>query len=207
MALIIGSIRNDNYRIPNFKKEVVANPGMWISEDLPISESERVVRISEETLGFESFLYRLYRKDEITVFLWLAYWKPGQKDIRAVHWHSPDICWRTSGWASLHSEDDYYFDSEDRDRVHGGNYRIMEKDGEKAHILFWHLVGKNKFEVQAGYKTLFEIPETLYRAGFMMQGEQYFIRISSNYPLKDLERDPGFQMILDSVFKFNIIRV
>lgn len=204
ILLSVTASNRGDYRIPDLEIEVVSDVPAWVSQDLPISTSEGAMEAAIETLGYERSLYRTYRRDNIVVAIWVAYWKPGQKDVRAVHWHSPDTCWVSGGWRNVIASDDYSFGSANLRLIQPGNYRFMEKNSENVHILFWHLVGGKKFGVNSTYKSLLELPEILFRSSFTPQAEQYFIRISSNRDFEDLKSDEGFIEIMKSIKAFGI---
>ncbi|NET40352.1 MAG: hypothetical protein F6K19_51885, partial [Cyanothece sp. SIO1E1] len=73
--------------IPDFETLLTGEIDGWILEDRPLSESEEYLKVIEEYLEFDNAIYRLYRKDDLVVAVYAAYWSPGKTDYRPVSRH------------------------------------------------------------------------------------------------------------------------
>jgi exosortase len=135
---------------------------------------------------------------ELTVYI--AYWPPGQTSVSRVASHTPDACWPGAGWVaqpgmSLHRT----VPPLDGLPLAPAEYRLFHNERNyPQHVWFWHV-----FDGRAiGYQDPYSIPALLRIAlqyGFRRQGSQYFIRISSNRPWKELAGEPLLRQILTNL--------
>jgi hypothetical protein len=85
---------------------------------------------------------------------------------------------------------------------------IFEKDHEKVHVIFWHLVGGvpmsyDLFGWQNGLAGRIERLPALFadfsRFGLDQRKEQLVVRLSSNVPFADLWADRSFAQLMDGL--------
>lgn len=187
------------FTLPDFKSKLPSDLDDWDWIDPPLSESEEVLKVIDRDLAFDEGLYRVYISGEVMVAVWAAYWSPGKVDVRDVQWHVPDSCWVNGGWNIDQGLDDYPLAFPNGRKLISGKYRLMEKNGGKVHVAFWHLVGGNNLKITRNAGSLIELPEIISQTGFQSQDEQFFFRISSTHAFEDLMTDPGFRKIVESL--------
>jgi hypothetical protein len=179
-------------------------PG-WTVRDLDLAESpESSARISE-FLNFDDALFRHFRRGDTEVGLYIAYWTPGKASYRWAGAHTPDTCWVLNGWTRLDRE--YAVPLE----VAGSQFKpaefgIYARDGQSQNVYFWHLVGGTPFSYdQKGTPNIFGALLDIQRYGLNLREEQYFIRLSSNKTIEELEAQPGFARIARSLQGIGLI--
>ena len=189
-------------------------PG-WESHEVPLSSTpsgeERVLDI----LSLDDYFSREYVKGDTRVMVYIAYWLPGSEPYSSVAIHNPDSCWVIAGW-------DIEARESDRDislagcQLKAHEWGIYEKDGNEAHVMFWHLLGGEPNEhiekmvwTQSGidsFKRQFYFVLNIFQMGLDLGRDQLFVRVSSNKAFEELESDPDFRRILDHLRVLGIER-
>ncbi len=138
-----------------------------------------------EVLKTEDLAHRMYSargaSDKPRVGLYLAHWAPQQATVSAVALHSPEACWPGAGWQLVGE----IKRGEKLEHATGRLPPVSEgvfKSGENLrYVWYWHIHDGRVME----YGTVYSVVELLrlaWRHGFRPQGDQYFIRISSDQP-------------------------
>jgi len=185
--------------------EIVPNKlSGWRIQDHDMADSpESSTRISN-FLNFDDALFRVFRKGETFVGLYIAYWTPGKASYRWAGAHTPDTCWVQNGWSRLDREYSIPF-HHDAIEFQPAEYGLYEKDGSKQNVYFWHLVGGQAFGYkQQGGHNIFAALIDIKKHGLNLREEQFFIRLSSNKKIDELKKMDGFSEILDSLTKINL---
>jgi exosortase len=132
--------------------------------------------------------------DFVQLSVYVAYWPPGQTTVSRVASHTPDACWPGSGWTAQPT-------TTGRNQDIGAEfapaeYRLFSNEGRfMQHVWFWHIFDGRVIS----YRDPYSLPALIRIAlqyGFRRQGSQYFIRISSNRPWDELNREPLLREIL-----------
>ncbi|MGJ8641533.1 MAG: exosortase-associated EpsI family protein [Opitutaceae bacterium] len=171
----------------------------WSIKDHDMADSpESASRISE-FLNFDDALFRVFKKDDTSVGLYIAYWSPGKASYRWAGAHTPDTCWVQNGWSCDEREYSVPFKHES-ESFEPAEYGVYSKNGTSQNVYFWHLVGGEAF----GYKqqdghNIFGALLDIKHHGLDLRNEQFFIRLSSNESLETLKSMDGFSEILDSL--------
>jgi len=173
-------------------------PG-WHMEELPLGQTEEVRNAVVGTLRFDDHLSRLYRRGNVQVGVYIAYWRPGTMPVRKVGVHTPDTCWIQNGWTCTFRE------SQVQKIVGNGpvkpaEYGIFEIQSVRQHVLFWHLVGDriHTYEQQGLHSLTAAWDDTL-QYGLNQRQEQFFIRVSSNVPMEEIWEDEGIQQLMNEI--------
>ncbi len=171
----------------------------WKIEDKEMADSpESAARISE-FLNFDDALFRVFKKGDIFVALYIAYWRPGTASYRWAGAHTPDTCWVQAGWTCTDREYSIPFKNENTE-FQPAEFGIYEKEGYAQQVYFWHLVGGKSFSYeQQGGHNIFGALLDIKHHGLNLREEQFFIRLSSNTDLKSLKNTEGFRQILSSL--------
>ena len=134
---------------------------------------------------------------QLTVYV--AYWEPGQASVSRVASHTPDACWPGSGWiAQPHVE------AREVPQVAGlsiapAEHRVfVNQAGYPQHVWFWHVYDGRVIN----YRDPYSVPALFHLAlkyGFRRQGDQFFVRISSNKPWADVASESLVHEILTNL--------
>lgn len=139
---------------------------------------------------------------QLTVYV--AYWAPGQASVSRVASHTPDACWPGSGWFAQPVAD-----AKDVPTVPGliiapGEHRVFRNNvGFPQNVWFWHIHDGRVISYRDPYSipALFQIA---LQYGFRRQGDQFFIRISSNKPWAELKDEPVVREILTNLTRIGL---
>jgi exosortase len=128
--------------------------------------------------------------------VYVAYWAAGQASVSRVASHTPDACWPGAGW-TLHP----LIDAQEAPvlpdhRIAPGEHRLFENTGGfRQNVWFWHIYDGRVIR----YRDPYSVPALLRIAleyGFRRQGDQVFVRISSNKTWHELTDEPLVRDIL-----------
>ena len=147
----------------------------------------------------------MFEKGDTFVGLYIAYWSPGKASYRWAGAHTPDTCWVQNGWTRIDRKYSVPF-QHNSDQFQPAEFGIYEKNGDAQTVYFWHLVGGAAFgyEQQGGHNILGALLDIKHH-GLNLRQEQFFIRLSSNRNLDDLQRLSGFDQILDSLSTIGLV--
>ncbi len=180
-----------------------AAPAGWQTKDLPIADTPEEQEQAEAVLHFDDAIYRIYANGRANVGVYIAHWLPGKVSPAKVGAHSPDTCWVHNGWETV------LRDHVEAQPMAGGTLKPMEtgtfeKDGEKVHVIFWHLVGGVPMHYDmSGWNNgltgrIERLPilvEDFQHFGLDQRKEQLVIRLSSNVAFEDLSDQPRLHAI------------
>ena len=125
--------------------------------------------------------------DQVT--LYLAYWSPGQASVGLVRSHTPDACWPGAGWTPQPVDTPRTELPLPGARLPAAEHRLFEQGGYPQEVWFWQLY-RGRPVVIDDPRSAGALVRLALRYGFRRGGEQAFIRISSNRPWSQLEREP-----------------
>lgn len=175
----------------------------WDSLAVPLGASEAGTAQVADVLRYDDVSFREYFHPGKTSFsLYVAYWNPGKMPVQLVASHTPDRCWVESGWKSLEANHRSVVRTS-MGQLRPGQGRIFKAaNGTVQHVLFWHLVGDELYD----YGTRVSVVPSPWKwwsevalGAISRPREQYFIRLSSERPLEELEQDQGFQELITRV--------
>jgi len=171
----------------------------WKIIDQNMAESPESSERISDFLNFDDALFRVFKKDDTFVGLYIAYWLPGKASYRWAGAHTPDTCWVQNGWTRLDRKYCIPFQNEETP-FQPAEFGIYEKDGSTQNVYFWHLVGGEAFGYeQEGGHNIFAALLDIKKYGLNLRNEQFFIRLSSNKKIEELKKVGGFNQILDSL--------
>lgn len=187
----------------------VALPG-WAGRDEPLGANEVVSTAVERTLNYDDYVFRIFRRGDTTLGVYVAYWAPGRMPIQKVASHTPDRCWTENGWRCLEMKHGVAVAATGGDLL-PAQWRIFEPpsaaQSHKEHVLFWHLVGDRLYDYGQRFNaTPRAIDWWRDTVAYATSGSdaQYFIRVTSNRPFEQLEGDPGWQEVLAALGKLGL---
>lgn len=139
---------------------------------------------------------------QLTVYV--AYWAPGQTTVSRVASHTPDACWPGSGWFAQPVADIKDVPSVPGLIISPGEHRVFRNNvGFPQNVWFWHIHDGRVISYRDPYSipALFQIA---LQYGFRRQGDQFFIRISSNKPWAELKDEPVVREILTNLTRIGL---
>ena len=178
----------------------------WKIIDQDMAESPESSERISDFLNFDDALFRIFKKGDTFVGLYIAYWLPGKASYRWAGAHTPDTCWVQNGWTRLDRKYCIPFQNEETP-FQPAEFGIYEKDGSTQNVYFWHLVGGEAFGYeQEGGHNIFAALFDIKKYGLNLRNEQFFIRLSSNKKIEELKKIGGFNQILDSLNEIGLAK-
>lgn len=188
----------------DLKQQIPAQLAGWSVADEPLGPNETVRGAIEKTLNYDDYVYRLYRRDGVTVGIYAAYWAPNRMPVQKVASHTPDRCWIENGWTCLDQRFAEKIAARDA-RLQPAQWRIFQapgRDGRREHVLYWHLVGSRLHDYGARLATSPGIVAWWRDAlTYALAGSQaqVFVRVTSSVPFERLQADSGWQTLVESL--------
>lgn len=147
-----------------------------------------------DTLQTENLAQRTYHKrsangGEAEIILYLAYWRPGQASVSLVASHTPDACWPGSGWQTLTTPQPREHPVVAGRTLPTAEYRLFKSGDFPQFVWFWHLYDGRPIVYRDPYSAI-ELLRIAWRYGFRHNGDQLFVRVSSNRPLAEIAGEP-----------------
>jgi exosortase len=148
----------------------------------------------QSTLHTEFLAQRTYTRegpaglDQVTVYL--AYWRPGQAPVSLVASHTPDACWPGSGWTMVEANPPKEPIAIGGRTLPTPEHRLFQSTFSQ-HVWFWHLYAGRPIAYRDPYSAI-ELLRIAWRYGFRKEGDQLFVRFSSNRPLQSFSNEPLF---------------
>jgi hypothetical protein len=169
----------------------VAPPG-WEAQDTPLAATELSAGETVRLLDFDDFFYKTYRKGNLEVRVYAAYWTPGRLDPSLVEGHIPDICWVSAGGTLVERDDSRVLAGFGHQVFRPARFRVFEFPHGREEVVFWHCFGGKPvrladLEASPLLGRLQRFEQTLRLTGFgLAPQEQVFVRISTNRTIAEL---------------------
>jgi hypothetical protein len=123
------------------------------------------------------------------ITLYVAYWPAGQVPVSQVASHTPDACLPGSGWSTLPTPQPRVLLQAGNRTVPEAEYRLFQAGEYPQHVWFWHLYDGSPISYRDPYSAT-ELLRIAWRYGFRHDGDQVFIRLSSNRPWSQIAHEP-----------------
>lgn len=188
----------------------------WTIEERPLAETEGMREYVSNLLQFDQCVSRVFKKGDLEVVFYVAYWAPGGKTPFDAGGHNPDSCWVNFGWtrtAREYSVAGRVLDGRELLPYEAGTY---EKDGVMLSAVFWHIVNGEPIvykEQKTGWRdglagaierTSLRL-EDFKRYGLNQRREQMFVRLSfPNQSAESVWANPDFHRLLLAVSRLGI---
>ena len=164
----------------------------WETKDEPVADTVEMKRAVAEMLNYDEAIFRTYRRGEMMVSVYVAYWRPAKIHPRLVAQHTPDVCWTGAGWR-MGDAKQVSVPMWSGQKTVPGQSRVFEQSRQRLHVVYWHLVGgRIDHSIDASGHTFFRDLLDDLKVG---QREQYFIRVSHNLNAEQLSDEPLFSRI------------
>jgi hypothetical protein len=154
----------------------------WEIEREEIASTPEMRRTVSELLNYDDAVFVNYVRGSDRISIYIAYWKPGKMSHRLVAGHTPDICWIAAGWNRIDAHAATALSDSSGIRVLPPEQRLMERNGAREWVLFWHLVGHEILSYGAALPPWHASLTEMATKGLNQRDEQFFIRISSARP-------------------------
>ncbi|MEO6876536.1 MAG: exosortase/archaeosortase family protein [Opitutaceae bacterium] len=129
------------------------------------------------------------------IIIYLAYWPSGQASVSLVSSHTPDACWPGSGWEAVPVANPRVSLTVGQRTLPLAEARSFESGDFPQNVWFWHLYDGRSI-TQQNPRSPKELLRLAWHYGFRHEGDQLFVRISSNLPWNDIAQEP----LLENVF-------
>lgn len=145
------------------------------------------------TLHTSDLAQRTYVKgppnDFTQITVYLAYWAPGQATVSSVSVHTPDACWPGVGWKPVPTPVRRFRPVVAGSRLPPAQHRLFTNHGYPQNVWFWHLYDGTPV-VQRDPRSPRELLAIALHYGFRKDGDQLFVRVSSNRPWQAIASEP-----------------
>jgi len=138
---------------------------------------------------------------EITVYL--AYWSAGQTPVSFVAAHTPDACWPSGGWTSKPVDHPRVPLATGDRTLDDAEYRQFTQSGTLQYVWYWHLYAGRVIHPE-GVRSPRQLLLLAFKYGFHRDGEQVFVRVSSNQPWDVIADEPLLQEIFARLGKLGL---
>jgi exosortase len=181
--------RREGVPVPNLAGLLPAQPEGW--QVVTPTDLYQFADILQTTHLMERTYLRSAGNGQFTQFtVYVAYWKPGQAAVSRVASHTPDACWPGSGWAAQPSVNPQQILQLPGLKTSPGEHRIFRNaEGFPQNVWFWHIYDGKPINYRDPYSVsaLFQIA---LEYGFRRQGDQFFVRVSSNKNWDEIAQEP-----------------
>lgn len=178
------------------------NFGGLRGKDIPLGETDEVMRATEKILAVNEFLNREYTLPDGRKFtVYISYWAPKKEPVRVASTHTPDRCWVRNGWKNDDSKKKQHevlnVGGRDLMPAYYREYTIGNMGKTyRRYVWFWFVVGGVRYDYKASDN--YAPSPILYVKNMIedaLQGspEMYFVRIDSDVPLAELFKEEEFK--------------
>lgn len=145
-------------------------------------------------LQTEHLVERTYLKragdEAIQLTVYVAYWPAGRASVSLVASHTPDACWPGAGWTPVSPPRRHVALTAAGTPLRAAQHReFANAAGFPQHVWYWQVFDGRVIDPQAPYSVGALLRNAL-DYGFRRDGDQCFIRISSNQPWERLATEP-----------------
>jgi exosortase len=160
-----------------------------------------------DTLQTSDLVQRTYFKgtanDFTQITIYLAFWPAGQTSVSNVAVHTPDACWPGVGWQAVPAAATRFTPVVGGQRLPVAESRLFTSNDFMQHVWFWHLYD-GKPITQRDPRSPRELLSIAWRYGFRKDGDQLFVRISSNRPWDAIATEPLVAEIFTHLHAFGL---
>ena len=184
--------KNLNHPAPDLAALLPANVEGWTtraSDDLAqFSAQLQTDRLAQTTYS------RPTPQGQLEITVYLAYWPMGSIPVSFVAAHTPDACWPGSGWVAKPTANPRTALTIARRTLDDVEYRQFTQGAFLQHVWYWHLYNGRVIHPE-GARSPRQLLSLAFTYGFHREGEQLFVRVSSNRPWTAIATEPLLQEI------------
>jgi len=149
-----------------------------------------------DVLQTDVLAQRTYTRDgpdgQLQVTLYAAYWRPGQASVSLVATHAPDACWPGAGWVLQPLPQSQEAVAAGGRNLATAEYRLFTSPHTPQYVWFWHLYDGQPIAYINPY-SLGRLLHIAWLYGFRHDGDQMFVRVSSNRPWAEFAKEAFLQ--------------
>lgn len=196
---------------PSPRADIVAPKlGDWLPQQIDgwtVSGAQDLFQFSD-ILETHNLVQRSYAKTDdhgkrTLVTIYLAYWKPGQTSVSNVATHTPDACWPGAGWVAEPASSRSAGLRLPQRETNVAEYRIFKYNDTPRHVWFWHSYDREVLRDLNPRRPL-ELISSVLKYGVRSDGEQLFVRVSSNRPWSEISAEPLFGEVFEHLKPYGI---
>jgi exosortase len=181
------SVRHDS-PVPNLYSVLpAAIPGWRVDTTADLYQFAELLKT--DYLAQRTYVKRDSAGRDIQVTLYAAYWRAGQAPVSLVASHTPDACWPGAGWEALPPPPQRLAPTVGGRTLPTPEYRFFQSGDFPQHVWFWHLYDGRPITYRDPYSAS-ELLRIAWRYGFRHDGDQLFVRVSSNVPWSVFAGEP-----------------
>jgi exosortase len=189
---------------PNLEALLPARPPGWtVVSDPDLNRYASILRSS-------SLAQRGYIQgsgpDPLEITIYLAYWHPGQAPVSLVASHTPDACWPGAGWSPVPGGPARLELPLAGGRLPSAEQRAFRNGAWTENVWFWHLYGGRPIVYRDPY-SLGALGRIALKYGFLHNGDQLFVRVSSNRSWAQIAAEPMIQQCFASLAPLGLVAV
>jgi len=147
--------------------------------------------------------YRQTSRGPLEITVYLAYWPVGSAPVSAVAAHTPDACWPGAGWAPHPVTNSRIPVALAHRQLDDAEYRQFTQGEFLQHVWYWHLYNGRVIHPE-GIRSPRQLLTLAFKYGFHREGEQLFVRVSSNQPWETIAAEPLLQEIFARLAPFGL---
>ncbi len=188
--------------VPDVLSFMPARPDGW-----RVATSNDLFRFSD-ILETEHLGQRIYLKEDaqgnlVQITFYVAYWAPSQAAVSTVASHTPDACWPGAGWTAQPTDTTTeHLDLGDR-KLALAEHRLFHNQRIPQHVWFWHSYDHRIIQEFDPRRPL-DLLRSVFRFGIRSNGEQLFIRLSSNRPWSEIKDEPLVHTFFDRLQPYGL---
>lgn len=169
----------------------------WTVKNLPIGSTELQRNVAAEMLRYDDYVIRHYERGAVWFQIYVAHWRSHAMATKLVAQHTPDNCWPGQGWACVTATHEMP-NLGPGDGFVPGEYREFIRDGQLSptRVAFWHLAGGKLYDPKEDAIGYWQWWRNALQRAARGSPEQYFVRISSNQPIVELQHLVDWTSIL-----------
>ena len=170
------------------------NPGQDLAQFSGQLQTDRLASTS---------YYRQTSRGPLEITVYLAYWPVGSAPVSAVAAHTPDACWPGAGWAPHPVTNSRIPVALAHRQLDDAEYRQFTQGEFLQHVWYWHLYNGRVIHPE-GIRSPRQLLTLAFKYGFHREGEQLFVRVSSNQPWETIAAEPLLQEIFARLAPFGL---
>jgi len=151
-----------------------------------------------DTLRTDHLAQRTYSRETEqgveVVTIYLAYWRPGQASVSLVASHTPDACWPGAGWEALPVAAPRVNLALANRTLAAAEARSFRSGTYPQNVWYWHLFD-GRLLAHENPNSPAELLRLAWRYGFRRDGDQLFVRVSSNRDWESIRHAPFIETL------------
>ena len=188
-----GAERSDRH-VPDLMAMLPAQAEGWrVETDTDIYQFSD--QLQTEHLAQRTY-FRVTEQGGVQDTIYVAYWPAGQSSVSAVAAHTPDACWPGAGWTMTPVDQPRQYLAVGNRVLAPAEARLFRVGDYPQHVWFWHLYDGRPL-VHTDPRSWSRLLRLGLDYGFRKDGDQLFVRISSNQPWSVLQNEPLLRSVFD----------